>query len=69
MSEFKPEPGWLQKQIDAATAKVAAWPEWKRERFRQAFAPPAPDPCKRRRACDEAQTCVGGCVYDRRTSP
>ena len=54
---------WLQHQLDRAEAEAATWPEWRREAMRTAVADVAArDPCRCRARCDEAQTCVGGCV-------
>lgn len=58
-------PGWLRRVLDEAVAEMATWPQRKREMMRDALAPPPPDPCRCKRRCDEAQTCVGGCAYDR----
>ena len=56
-------PGWLHLQMQDASRVVASWSEEKRERMLAYAAPPPTDPCRCKRACDEAQTCVGGCVY------
>lgn len=54
--------GWLERDCQRAVAAVARWPKWKQDWYQV----PSADPCHRRRACDEAQTCVGGCVYGNR---
>ncbi len=61
------EPGWLERTIQRAKVEVAAMPKWKRDWYDAWLAElKRPDPCHRRRACNEAQTCVGGCVYGNR---
>jgi hypothetical protein len=58
--------GWLRGAIERAQRTVASWPQWEQDYYRAALAQPEPDPCTRKRACDEAQTCVGGCAYGNR---
>jgi hypothetical protein len=53
----------LQETLTRAQREVASWPQWKRDYYERLVAPPPPDPCVSKRNCDEAQTCVGGCVY------
>jgi len=55
----------LRATLDRASAEVASWPRWQRDFYKRALASlhGHPDPCHRPDACDEAQTCVGGCVY------
>lgn len=57
--------GWLRRELERAEREVASWPAGKREAMMKAAEPRPPDPCRCKRACDEAQTCVGGCVYGR----
>ncbi len=56
------EPGWLQRELDRAREEIARGPKWLRE---WRLPPEEKDPCRCPRRCDEAQTCVGGCVYQR----
>lgn len=61
-------PGWLAAALARAQAEVARWPAWKRAAMQAAVAPPPADRCRCKHRCDEAQTCVGGCVAAARTS-
>lgn len=55
----------LRETLDRARAAVAKLdPVW--VAAVQAWLKPVTDSCHRPRACDEAQTCVGGCVYGNR---
>lgn len=68
LREVKLEPGWLEREAEAARWHMADWPQWKRDMARSWFEElgrPDPNPCRCPRACDTAQTCVGGCVYGR----
>lgn len=56
------KPGWLASDCALAAAQVALWPRWEREWCNDALRTiRRSDPCLRRRACQEAQTCVGEC--------
>ena len=58
-------PEHYRRILDNASRVVASWPQWKRDYIQAALAPAPPDPRRCPRRCDTAQTCVGGCVYDR----
>ena len=65
MAEAHLRPGWLREEIEAAAAEIARQPKWLQELSRAWVRSinAKRDPCRCPRRCDEAQTCVGGCVY------
>lgn len=56
---------WLREAIERAAAEVASWPQEKQERMRSAAERKSDAHCLTPSRCNEAQTCVGGCVYAR----
>ena len=55
----------MRATLDSATPAVAKMDPAGVAMAREALRPSV-DPCHRPRACDEAQTCVGGCVWGNR---
>lgn len=63
-SRYEVHPVGTAAEITRLRAEVATWPKWKRE-MAEAWAQSLrqPDPCRCPARCNEAQTCVGGCVH------
>lgn len=65
MSHTSMPQDWLMAECQRAAAEVASWSPERQAAMRAAAAPSQySNPCRYVRACDEAQTCVGGCVHD-----
>jgi hypothetical protein len=66
MTDMILPPGWLAKETARASAIVATWPQWMRDWCDEYLANKnGADACVCSQRCDEAQTCVGGCVYNK----
>lgn len=67
MSSAEFQPGWLRRAVEKACAEIASWPKEKQERMQRVMEQmrrDAVDPCICPSRCNEAQTCVGGCVHE-----